>query len=53
MESVLDMGSRRIVGFAISEHHDTDCAYGALSLQPDPDSALHMNSPIDYELRHP
>ena len=30
LDSVLDMGSRRIVGFALSEHHDTDCAYGAL-----------------------
>jgi transposase InsO family protein len=30
LDSVLDMGSRRIVGFALSEHHDTDLAYGAL-----------------------
>ena len=26
------MGSRRIVGFAMSAHHDTDCAYGALAM---------------------
>lgn len=32
LDSVLDMGSRRIVGFAMSEHHDTDCAYGALAM---------------------
>ena len=30
LDSVLDMGSRRIVGFALSTHHDTDLAYGAL-----------------------
>ena len=30
LDSVLDIGSRRIVGFAMSAHHDTDCAYGAL-----------------------
>jgi transposase InsO family protein len=32
LDSVLDMGSRRIVGFAMSAHHDTDCAYGALAM---------------------
>jgi transposase InsO family protein len=32
LDSVLDMGSRRIVGFAMSEHHDTDCAYLALAM---------------------
>jgi putative transposase len=32
LDSVLDMRSRRIVGFAISTHHDTDCAYGALAM---------------------
>lgn len=30
LDSVLDMASRRIVGFAIGEHHDADLAYGAL-----------------------
>ena len=30
LDSVLDMGSRRIVGFAIGGHHDTELAYGAL-----------------------
>jgi putative transposase len=32
LDSVLDVGSRRIVGFAISEHHDTETAYGALAM---------------------
>lgn len=32
LDSVLDMGSRRIVGFAIGEHHDAELAYGALAM---------------------
>jgi len=32
LDSVLDIWSRRIVGFAMSEHHDTDTAYGALTM---------------------
>jgi putative transposase len=32
LDSVLDMGSRRILGFALGEHHDTDLAYGALAM---------------------
>jgi putative transposase len=32
LDSVLDMRSRRIVGFAMSKHHDTECAYGALAM---------------------
>jgi putative transposase len=32
LDSVLDVASRRLVGFAISEHHDTETAYGALSM---------------------
>jgi len=32
LDSVLDMGSRRIVGFALSEHHDTELAYGAMAV---------------------
>ena len=32
MASVLDMGSRRIVGFALSAHHDAELAYGALAM---------------------
>ena len=30
LASVLDMGSRRILGFALSEHPDAELAYGAL-----------------------
>jgi len=32
LDSVLDMGSRRILGHALGEHHDTDLAYGALAM---------------------
>jgi putative transposase len=32
LDSVLDMGSRRIVGFALGEHHDADLATMALQM---------------------
>jgi transposase InsO family protein len=32
LDSVLDMGSRRIVGFAVGEHHDADLAQAALQM---------------------
>src|SRR4029077_3942889 len=32
LASVLDVGSRRVVGFALSEHHDAQLAYGALAM---------------------
>src|SRR5512142_569460 len=32
LASVLDMGSRRIWGFALGEHHDAELAYGALAM---------------------
>ncbi|HVI36047.1 MAG TPA: IS3 family transposase [Gaiellales bacterium] len=32
LDSVLDMGSRRIVGFALGEHHDAALAYAALAM---------------------
>jgi putative transposase len=32
LDSVLDMGSRRIVGFALGEHHDARLAHGALAM---------------------
>jgi putative transposase len=32
LDSVLDMGSRRIVGFTLGEHHDSALAYGALAM---------------------
>jgi transposase InsO family protein len=30
LASVLDVRSRRVLGFALSEHHDTELAYGSL-----------------------
>jgi len=32
LASVLDAASRRILGFALSEHHDAELAYGALAM---------------------
>jgi putative transposase len=32
LDPVLDTGSRRILGFALGEHHDTALAYGALAM---------------------
>ena len=32
LDSVLDMGSRRVVGFALDEHHDAKLAHAALSM---------------------
>jgi putative transposase len=32
LDSVLDMASRRIVGFAVGGHHNADLAYGALAM---------------------
>ena len=32
LASVLDVGSRRVLGFALSEHHDGRNAYGALAM---------------------
>jgi putative transposase len=32
LTSVLDIFSRRVLGFAMSEHHDADLAYGALAM---------------------
>lgn len=32
LDSVLDMGSRRIVGFALGAHHDAPLAYAALAM---------------------
>jgi putative transposase len=32
LDSVLDMGSRRIVGFAVGEHHDADLSQAALQM---------------------
>jgi len=32
LASVLDIGSRRVLGFGLSEHHDAELAYGALAM---------------------
>jgi transposase InsO family protein len=32
LASVLDVASRRVLGFALSEHHDAGLAYGALAM---------------------
>jgi transposase InsO family protein len=32
LDSVMDMGSRRIIGFALGAHHDAALAYGALAM---------------------
>jgi transposase InsO family protein len=32
LDSVLDMASRRVLGFALGEHHDAALAYGALAM---------------------
>ena len=32
LDSVLDMGSRRVLGFALGDHHDAQLAYGALAM---------------------
>jgi putative transposase len=32
LDSVLDVGSRRVVGFALGGHHDTDLAHAALAM---------------------
>ena len=32
LDSVLDAGSRRVLGFALGEHHDAQLAYGALAM---------------------
>jgi putative transposase len=32
LASVLDVGSRRVLGFALGEHHDAELAYGALAM---------------------
>jgi putative transposase len=32
LDSILDMGSRRVLGFALGEHHNAELAYGALAM---------------------
>jgi hypothetical protein len=55
LDSVLDMGSRRVLGFALGEHHDVQLAYGALAMAvavrggPVPGVILHTDQGSDYD----
>jgi putative transposase len=57
LASVLDMGSRRIVGFAVGEHHDAQLAYGALAMAVTvrggavPGVILHTDQGSEYTAR--
>jgi transposase InsO family protein len=54
LDSVLDMGSRRVLGFALGEHHDAQLAYGALAMAvtvrggPVPGVILHTDQGSEY-----
>jgi transposase InsO family protein len=57
LASVLDMGSRRVLGFAQSEHHDAQLAYGALAMAVAvrggqvPGVILHTDQGSEYTAR--
>ena len=57
LASVLDMGSRRVVGFALREHHDAQLAYGALAMAVAvrggqvPGVILHTDQGSEYTAR--
>ncbi|MFY9671646.1 MAG: IS3 family transposase [Trebonia sp.] len=57
LDSVLDMGSRRIVGFALGGHHDAALAYGALAMAVAvrggavPGVVLHTDRGSEYTAR--
>jgi putative transposase len=57
LDSVLDMGSRRIVGFCLGAHHDADLAYGALAMAVAvrggavPGVVLHTDQGSEYTAR--
>ena len=54
LASVLDVGSRRVIGFALSEHHNAQQAYGALTMAVAvrggsvPDVILHTDGGSEY-----
>jgi transposase InsO family protein len=58
LASVLDMGSRRILGFALGEHHDAQLAYGALAMAVAvrggevPGVIMHTDRGSEYTFRH-
>jgi len=57
LASVLDMGSRRLLGFALREHHDAQLAYGALAMAVTvrggqvPGVILHTDQGSEYTAR--
>jgi putative transposase len=57
LASVLDMGSRRVLGFALREHHDAQLAYGALAMAvavrggQAPGVILHTDQGSEYTAR--
>jgi putative transposase len=57
LASVLDMGSRRVLGFALSEHHNAQLAYGALAMAVAvrggqvPGVILHTDQGSEYTAR--
>jgi transposase InsO family protein len=57
LASVLDMGSRRVLGFALREHHDALLAYGALAMAVAvrggavPGVILHTDQGSEYTAR--
>jgi putative transposase len=57
LASVLDIGSRRAVGFALREHHDAQLAYGALAMAVTvrggqvPGVILHTDQGSEYTAR--
>jgi putative transposase len=57
LASVLDMASRRVLGFALSEHHDAHLAYGALAMAVAvrggqvPGVILHTDQGSEYTAR--
>jgi transposase InsO family protein len=54
LDSVMDMGSRRILGHALGEHHDAALAYGALAMAvavrggPVPGVVFHTDQGSEY-----
>jgi putative transposase len=57
LDSVLDMGSRRVPGFALGQHHDAQLAYGALAMAVAvrggqvPGVIFHTDQGSDYTAR--
>jgi putative transposase len=57
LASVLDMGSRRVLGFALGEHHNAELAYGALAMAvavrggQAPGVIMHTDQGAEYTAR--